>query len=282
MKIIFEQNYTHDKSSLSFQRHLNFIFKQVLLRYIFNRNKIYLLNLKSNNFYLFFLRLKFLLLLTLPRFFLFLLIIQPDFHFLHFIQRMKRYPPHLHIFVVSFLSRDLNFIKSQMIHHFRRLDVQRDWDGVRRASREEGGKAIGGCCASYSQPRIGAPWHQTRQHSRVQKWLLADQIMRFWRNKTSEHCGAATQRVAPIFAARGIADRHWRNVQVIIRLNHYQQLIFYSLFICYCIFFLCRSWFHNFESSKKLFKSWQFIRGIKKYVNQFWSQKGKDKLIQEI
>lgn len=159
---------------------------------------------------------------------------------------MKRYSSSFaYLYHIIFISRF--YYISNDSPFFRRFNVQRDRDGVRRASREKGCKAIGGCCASYSQPRIGAPWYQARQYPRVQKWLLADQVMRFWRNKTSEHCGATTQRVAAIFAARGIADRHWRNVQVIIRLNHYQQLIQYSLFIAF--------FFINFKSSKKLFPS---------------------------
>lgn len=190
---------------------------------------------------------------------------------------MKRYSfSFAYLYRAIFISFKFYYVSNDS-PIFRRFNVQRDGDGVGRASREEGCKAIGGCRASYSQPRIGAPWHQARQYPRVQKWLLADQVVRFWWNKASEHCGATTQRVAAVFAARGIADRHWRNVQVIIRLNHYHQLIQYFTPFIYVIaffFFYIDPWFHNFESSKKLFIflffKWQFIQGIKKYVNQFW------------
>lgn len=113
-----------------------------------------------------------------------------------------------------------NFIiPIRLIHHSRRPYVERDRDRLRGASLEEGGQATGRCCASYPQPGIGTPWHQTGQYPRIQERLLADQAVRLRRDETREHGGATTQRVAAILAARGTSDRHWRDVQVIIRLT---------------------------------------------------------------
>ena len=104
-------------------------------------------------------------------------------------------------------------------HHFRRFNVQRNGDWARRASRKKGSQTIGCSGSSYSQSRVGAPRHQARQYSRVQKRFLADQTVRLRRDQKGEHGGTSAQRVAAILATRGIADRHWRDVQVIIRLT---------------------------------------------------------------
>lgn len=119
-------------------------------------------------------------------------------------------------FYISHKSYD---ITPYTTHRFRRFNVQRNGDWARRASREKGSQTIGCSGASYSQSRVGAPWHQVGQYSRVQERFLADQTVRLRRDQKGEHGGASAQRVAAILATRGTADRHWRDVQVIIRLT---------------------------------------------------------------